>query len=326
MHSVGALSRGQFSKLAAFPISYFAMVMGLCGLTIATAKIEALSGIASHISSALFLVSLAAFSGISMTYLRKAWRHPASVRAEWNDPVRISFFPTASISLILLGSAGQSVSLGLSQFLWTLGTASHMLLTISVMTMWIDRGKFAIDHATPAWFMPLVGNILVPISGVHFAHIDLCWLYFSVGLFFWPILLNIILYRLIFHHPLPGQLIPTLFILLAPPSAAFIAWVSMTGTVDAFARILYYSAVFFSFLLIPQLPKFFRQKFSLSWWAYSFPLAAFTIATLLMAEHSSNAVYAWAGQGLFALLAIVVLSLVVRTVSGTVRHEFCLPW
>jgi tellurite resistance protein len=239
--------------------------------------------------------------------------------------VRISFFPSASIGLILLGTAALPVDATLARWLWTSGAVAHLGLTRAVMTSWLDHGHYEVPHSNPAWFIPVVGNILVPIAGMRFAPIDVSWFFFAIGLVFWLVLLTIIVNRLIFHAPLPGKLVPTLFILLAPPSAGFLSWVTMTGGIDAFAHILYGVAVFMALLLVVQIPRFSRQTFALSWWAYSFPLAAFTIATLVMAEKTGTPAYAWAGLGLAGLLTLLMTGLVGRTVVAIARGEICTP-
>lgn len=313
------------SRLREFPVSFFATVMGLAGLTIAAHRIETIYGVQPGVAMILFVATAALFVVLATVYLRKAVLHPDAVAAEWRHPVRISFFPTISIGLILLGIAAQMVDPRLSLGLWAIGAAMHLLLTVMVMTAWINHARYEVVHTSPAWFIPVVGNVLVPIAGIHHAPADLSWFFFAVGLLFWVVLLTIVLYRLIFHSPLPGRLVPTLFILLAPPSAGFIAYVALTGGIDVFAKLLYFWAVFFFLLLLPQLGAFARLSFTLSWWAYSFPLAAFTLATLLMGERSGSLLYRGFGTGLFVLLVVVVGGLTMRTLLGVRRSEFCRP-
>ena len=101
----------------------------------------------------------------------------------------------------------------------------------------------------PSWFIPIVGNILVPIAGVPLGYTDISWFFFSIGIVFWPVLLTIIFYRIIFHPALPGKLIPTFFILIAPPAVGFLSYMKLTGEMDNFARILYFSGLFFTLLV-----------------------------------------------------------------------------
>jgi tellurite resistance protein len=137
--------------------------------------------------------------------------------------------------------------------------------------------------------------------------------------------MTIIFYRVLFHHPIDQKLMPTLFILIAPPAVGFIAYIRLAGELDAFARILYYSGLFLTLLLLTQARRFLKLSFFLSWWAYSFPLAAISIASMLMYELTGAALYAWTGGGLLALLSAVVLLLTVRTAMAVSRHRICVP-
>jgi hypothetical protein len=161
-----------------------------------------------------------------------------------------------SIALILLSIAWLPVSAPYSKLLWLAGTGLHLLLTLYVITQWMHQGKFEIVHLNPAWFIPVVGNILVPIAGVSHAPVEVSWFFFSVGLLFWPVLLTIIIYRVIFHGSLPERLMPTLFILIAPPAVGFLSYLKLTGELDAFAHVLYHGALFFTLLLFTQLRWF----------------------------------------------------------------------
>ena len=313
------------SRLSEFPVSFFSTVMGLSGLTIVVHRVSIQLGGGEIIATGLFWLSLTVFLLLAGFYLTKIGRHFEAVAAEWHHPVRISFFPTITIGLILLGTAAQPIDPLLARLLWGLGAAGHLLLTLAVMASWLSRTHYEIAHFNPAWFIPVVGNILVPIAGIHFAPADLSWFFFAIGLLFWIVLMTIGFYRLIFHPPLPGKLVPTLFILLAPPSAGFLAWVAITGGLDSLARLLYFGAVFLFLLLLTQIRTFARQHFALSWWAYSFPLAAFAAATLTMGDLTGSVAYHLAGLVLAGALALLITALAVRTLLAVARGEICRP-
>lgn len=313
------------ARLRDFPVSFFSTVMGLSGLTLAAQRLEAMRTLPSGTSALLFAATIGVFAILATAYLAKAIRHPDAVLAEWRHPIRICFFPTITISAILLGTAALPVDAELSFLLWTAGAAGHLVLTVMVITAWIEHSRFEVVHMNPAWFIPVVGNILAPLAGLRHAPAELSWFYFSIGMVFWLPLLTIILYRLFFHSPLPGRLAPTLFILLAPPSVGFVSYVGLSGGIDTFARMLYFSAAFFFLLMLPQIRNFARLSFTLSWWAYSFPLAAFTVATLVMGERSGIRLYGWAGMLLFGLTALLVGGLALRTLQGVLRRELCRP-
>ncbi|CAA6826196.1 MAG: C4-dicarboxylate transporter/malic acid transport protein, partial [uncultured Thiotrichaceae bacterium] len=273
------------SRLAFFPISFFAMVMGLSGLTIAWEKAQHVFNIDLGIN--LFLAGLTAFifGAFSIAYAAKVLMYRESVTQEMGHPVKLSFFPAISISLLLLAVAFMELNTGLSRVLWTLGAGLHLLLTLFVINTWMHREHFQVQHINPAWFIPAVGNVLVPVAGMPLGFVDVSWFFFSVGILFWVVLLTIIFYRILFHTPIDARLLPTLFILIAPPAVGFLAYMKLTGgELDAFARFLYFSGLFLTILLFSQANRFARLQFALSWWAYSFPTAAITIASFVMYE------------------------------------------
>jgi tellurite resistance protein len=49
---------------------------------------------------------------------------------------------------------------------------------------------------------------------------------------------------------------------------------------DSFARILLYIAWFFVILLLSMARHFLKLDFAVTWWAYTFPLSAVTIASI----------------------------------------------
>lgn len=311
------------SRLRFFPISWFATVMGLAGFTIAWRRAEQFFTLPITISSTLQSMSLALLTVLGLLYLAKWKRFPEEVRSELQHPVKLAFAPTFSIALILLSIVFLHDAPTFSLWLWGIGAFLHFMATLYVMNSWLHHDKYQIVHLNPAWFIPVVGNILVPISGVPHGFSEISWFFFALGLFFWPILSAILFYRLIFQGSLPERLMPTLFIFIAPPAVGFISWTVLTGTLDAFARILYGVAFFFTLLLLSQIARYANLKFFLSWWAYSFPLAAITIASIIMAQKTGLVLYAGIAVALLALLSFVIVFLVVRTLLAVARREIC---
>lgn len=297
--------------------------MGLAGLTIAWSRAEEIFGLPFAASGALRTLTVAVFGLLAILYAAKLIRYRAEAAKELSHPVTLNFFPSISIGLILLSIAFLHTAPQASHLLWLIGTSAHLLFTLYVMGVWINHCHFQIQHINPAWFIPVVGNILVPIAGVQHANPEVSWFFFSVGLLFWLILVTIIFYRVIFHEPLPGRLAPTMFILIAPPAVGFLSYLAMTGNPDSFARMLYYSALFFTLLLLSQARRFFQLPFFLSWWAYSFPMAAITIATLSFYHHTRLTFFWWLAAGLLILLSLVVLGIVARTLVAVGRKEVC---
>jgi tellurite resistance protein len=316
-------SIGGTDRLQHFPVPFFAVVMGLAGLTLAWKRAEVVFHPPFAVSCYLEFVSAAAFAIIALTYALKLARYPVEVMREWRHPVRINFFPTISIGLILLSIVFVDRYFEAARVIWVFGSGLQIVFTIYVINAWIHRSNIEVGHVNPAWFIPVVGNVLVPIAGVRFFPPEISWFFFSVGIVFWIVLLTIVMNRLFLHAPLPERMLPSLFILVAPPAVATISWFALNGSIGPFGRILYYTALLFTLLLASNAARFLRARFFLSAWAYSFPLAAVTIASLLMAHSVGGWVFEWISMGLIAVLTLIVVALVVRTLIGISRHELC---
>jgi tellurite resistance protein len=311
------------SRLKHFPVSWFSVIMGMAGFTIAWRRAEHFYGFDFGLSAVLLGLTTLAFLVLTLLYTAKIIKYPAEVLAEISHPVKLAFVPTFSIGLLLVSIAYLPFLPGVSFWLWVVGSTLHILLTLYVLSSWIHHTKYEITHLNPAWFIPVVGNILVPIAGMQHASPEISWFFFSLGLFFWPILTAIIFNRLIFNVSLPDRFMPTLFIFIAPPAVGFISWFTLTGGVDAFGRILYFIGLFFTLLLLSQFAYFRSLKFFLSWWAYSFPIAAMTIATFIMASATGLAFYSSLATGLLVLLSMLIVMLLIRTALTVVRREIC---
>ncbi|MCP5420121.1 MAG: SLAC1 anion channel family protein [Gammaproteobacteria bacterium] len=312
------------SRLALFPVSFFAMVMGLTGWTIAWSKTETHLALPFHVSPYLLGFSATVFVVLILLYTAKILVCRPAVIQELRHPVKLNFFSTISIGLILLAIGTLHVAPDLSRWLWHVGAIVHLGFTFYIMGIWVNQTTYEITHLNPAWFIPVVGNILVPIAGVEHTSNEIAWFFFSIGLVFWIVLFTVIFYRVIFHHPLPERLVPTFFILIAPPAVGFISYIKLNDGLDHFARILYYCALFLTLLLATQFGKFARLRFFISWWAYSFPLAAMTIATWLMFEHTGMMEFKYLAVFLIAVLSLIVVGLTIRTLLAIVRREICI--
>ena len=139
--------------------------MGLMGLSLATRAAERAFDMPIVASPWVLYASCAVLAGIFLGYAAKALTHPAEVRAEWNHPVRIAFFPVMSISLLLLAAALLEPFPKLAHAIWLVGTVAQGALALSVISAWIGRRPFQTGQLTPAWFIPAVGNVIVPMAG-----------------------------------------------------------------------------------------------------------------------------------------------------------------
>lgn len=314
------------SRLAYFPINLFGAIMGFSGLTLGALKLVQLNYLPPVFFSALAGFTFLLFTVITATYLLKTIKHPHEVKHDFDHPIAINFFPAFSISLILISLFIKEFHWEVASLLWHLGMMLHFILTIVILNSWLHHEKWQITHMNPAWFIPVVGNIIVPLGAVHFSHPEIGWFFFSIGLVFWILLFSLVVYRLFFHPPLMKILEPTLFILIAPPAVGFTSYLALNGhNVDNFAKILFYIALFLTILLLSRVAQFIRVPFALSWWAYTFPIAAMILAGLEMYQQMPFSAYLWISIGLYIGLAILILHLLVKTLIAIKNKQLCKP-
>ncbi len=193
-----------------------------------------------------------------------------------------------------------------------------------IVTRWLsDRQQAA--HATPAWIVPVVGLLDVPLAlpGLDLPPMQGVMIFgLAVGLFFAMPLFTLILSRLLFEAPLPAALQPSLLILVAPFAVGFSAYVATTGAIDLFAESLFAVALFLLAVLLPKLARFGHAcPFRVSWWGVSFPLAAAAVAALRVAAAEPAPATDGLALVLLGLATLVIGWLLVRTLIGLARGE-----
>ena len=165
----------------------------------------------------------------------------------------------------------------------------------------------------------------MPVVGVDICNEVINHFYFSIGIFFWIILFSIVMYRMIFHMPLGKRLIPTFFILIAPPAVGFISYFRISfGVIDFFSLFLYLIALFIFILLISMFKSFVRLQFFISWWAYTFPLAALSIATILVESVYHNIFTKLLSYTLITITTIVVAYVSYKTYIAIKNQQICI--
>jgi tellurite resistance protein len=311
------------NRLQFFPVMMFAIVMGLSGLSLVLKKLSEVLYFPALIADILGLVSSIVFILILGNYLLKLFRYKEEVKGEITHPIRINFFAAISISTLILSIFYRHSFDQISQILFIVGAILHIIFTFYTMKFWINN-NLELQHSNPAWFIPIVGNLIVPIAGKGFIDDSVLYFYFSIGIFFWIILFSIILNRIIFHKQFAPKFMPTLFILIAPPAIGFLSYIKLTGELDFFAHILYSLGLFFTILVFTMYKNYINIKFFISWWAFTFPMAAISLSTILMYELTHQKFYAVLSY-VFAVITIIVVSLVAKeTISHMRKKEICI--
>lgn len=292
------------------PASLFAAVMGLAGLALAWRIAAEMFPVSPWIGELLGALSVVVFLILAAGYATKLIHAPEAIRAEFDNPAQGSFLSTITISLLLLGGVLRPWAFVLADLVWLAGATFHLLLAIALLSRWMGQ-PVDIRQVNPGWFIPTVGHIIAPITGAAFGHVELGWFFFAVGAFCTVVFYPIVVYRLLFHDKLLPALQPSLCILIVPPAVAFLAYLALGGAFDGFARSLFLAALFVALLVAARLRQLAAAPFGPSWWAYTFPLDALTVAALRYHEGLDAGF-----SGALAAILLTLTSLVVAAVFG----------
>jgi tellurite resistance protein len=77
-------------------------------------------------------------------------------------------------------------------------------------------------------------------------------------------------------------------------------------------------------LIFSQIKIFLKIKYYLSWWAYSFPISAITIASILMFHETNFYILKYISFFLFFLLNGVIILLLIKTNRAIYKKEICI--
>jgi tellurite resistance protein len=317
-------AHSQFDYL---PVGLFGSVMGLTGLSVAWRL--ALVGHASpawaaEIAPAIGTIAIAAFVALVAGYAFKMLTAFESVRAEFRHPIAGNLFGTVLISLLLLPIILAPLSITLARGIWAVGAVGMILFAWLIVSRWMsDRQQVA--HATPAWIVPVVGLLDVPLALPALDLPDfhgLVMFSLAAGLFFAVPLFTLIFSRILFEPPMPNALKPTLLILIAPFSVGYSTYAIAAGPSDLFAQALFMLTLFILAVLLGQLRNLpLCCPFRVSWWAVSFPLASSAVAALRFAATQQSPIMNLIAWLLLVLATLVIIGLLVRTLVGIARGE-----
>ncbi len=311
-------------QLDYLPVGLFGAVMGLTGLSVAWRLAHERYGAPAWIGDTIAVIAIIAFVMIGLGYAVKLATAPAAVRAEFRHPIAGNLFGTIFISLLLLPIVIAPIALRLAQAMWIIGAIGMVVFAWLIVSRWMsDRQQVA--HATPAWIIPVVGLLDVPLAlpslGLPPMH-GVMVLGLAVGLFFAVPLFTLIVSRLVFEPPMPDALLPSLLILVAPFAVGFSTYQATTGQVDVFAESLYMLTLFMLAVLLGRLRNLLACcPFRVSWWAVSFPLAASAIATLKFAIAQPGWITDAIAVAVLAFATVTIAGLLGRTVFGLIQGE-----
>jgi tellurite resistance protein len=254
-------------------IRFAPAVMSLFGLALAWRALSDLggweSGFGRSISIGALLLGLVTFGSIVLHQFQKG----ALKETVENPQLRV--LPAClTVGLMLLSALLAPHMPRLANAMIWIAALGHFLLLAWLINGWF-RGGLALEIISPVWFIPVVGNIVVPVGAIASGEVMLAWFGFSVGIVLWLMLLPIVFFRLIHGKPMPDELESTQMVLVAPPAIGSVSWSLLAGDQAVVPGVVLLSVAFFLMLtMVPMVLRVISRPFVPANWAFGFPLAA----------------------------------------------------
>lgn len=254
------------------------------------------------------LWSLALFTllTLSFLYLLKCLLHFDKVKEEFFNQIGVNYMFAPWISWLLLLQSSPIVPPAALHYkiLWLLFVVPVVILDVKIYGQWFTKGKMFLSMvANPTSQMSVIGNLVAALAAAQMGWKESAICFFSLGIAHYLVLFVTLYQRLPGNNKIPAMLRPVFFLFFAAPSMASLAWQSVCGYFDTASKMLFFLSLFLFLSLVsrPLLFKKSMKKFSVAWWAYSFPLTALAIA---------SAQYAHEVKGIMAHVIMLFLSLI----------------
>ncbi|KAD5961219.1 hypothetical protein E3N88_12692 [Mikania micrantha] len=312
--------------LLRYPISSFGICLGVSSQAIlwkhaSTAWTQFLH-ISLRVNYVLWSISILLFAVVATTYILKLIFYFEAVRREYYHPIRVNFFFAPWIALLFLAiGVPKDVTTNLPHLLWYVLMTPIFCLELKIYGQWMSGGQRRLSKvANPSNHLAVVGNFVGALLGASMGLKEGPIFFFAVGLAHYTVLFVTLYQRLPTNETLPKELHPVFFLFVAAPSVASMAWAKINGSFDYGSRIAYFIALFLYFSLAVRVNFFRGFKFSLAWWAYTFPMTGAAIATIRYSNEVPNIVTKVLSVALATVATVTVTGLLITTIV----HAFVL--
>lgn len=313
--------------LLRYPISSFGICLGVSSQailwkTLASSPSTSFLHVSPTVNMVLWYISIVLVVIVAFIYALKLIFYFEAVRREYYHPIRVNFFFAPFIALLFLAlGVPPSFSEHLHHAFWYVLMTPFLFLELKIYGQWMSGGQRRLSKvANPSNHLAIVGNFVGALLGASMGLKEGPIFFFAVGLAHYTVLFVTLYQRLPTNETLPKELHPVFFLFVAAPSVASMAWAKIQGSFDNGARLAYFIALFLYFSLVVRINFFRGFRFSLAWWAYTFPMTGAAIATIKYSNEVTN----WVTRSLAITLSAVATLVVTGLLVTTLLHAFVL--
>jgi tellurite resistance protein len=286
--------------------SAFGMVLGIFGLGRGWTAAASVWHVSPGIGAALLLGADLLWLLLLMLYIAKWLRSRGCALEELHHPIRSCYVDLVFSSSLLVSISILDYSRPIALTLAVVGWVGHALFTIwRVGVLW--QGTRGQQENTAVLFLPqITGNFISALTAGTFGFTDLAVLFFGAGALSWVPVESAVVGRLL-TQTLPSSLRPTLGIRLSPPATACVAYLTINdGTPDFLVLCLLGYGLLQAGILL-RLARWIRtEHFMLSYWGFSFGVAALGWSALSVARLGLHGVIEILALPLFVLENLII--------------------
>jgi len=349
------MKKQEFHFIKDFNPVWFATVLGFGGIAISSVLVARLFNALWLNPLAVFLIyfNLALFVFLFATWSLKAVIYSGLLIGELKHPVMAGFhslMPAATIMIsINFSNAGQIFTLwqyqNMSIFFWIIGAIfEFVLLTLTIYFLIVNE-EMDLNHINGGWLVPPVAALLTPVAGLRLVEFisrtslaeSVLWInyfFFGAGVFVFFLISIALFSKIFFFKKLDPKVFPSLWIILVPFSLMALSlslFAKETGNYlpefkNIFMGIIFLvnpmligTGVWLLILLIVLTFHYLKKielPYGLGWWAFVFPTASVSIASLNHAVLVGQSFFAYCGLGVYLLLIAITLTVLSKTIKS----------
>lgn len=352
----------EHSLVRHFSPAWYAAVMGTGGLANVFYLFGSALAFLRPVAIGLWILNTLMFLVLIGPWTARWILHFDRLAEDLRHPMMSNFFVTMPVGALVLGTnfflmgkgilALQLIA-GLALVLWIFGILTILFFGVLVVYNMIVRESMVPEMVNFSWFITPVASIVVPLLGnplvAYYAArnaggaslinlVDIS--FYGIGLLLFLIIGSILFNRLI-HHEMPHPMVaPTFWIILGPIGVGTLSLMgigdasTLLGLIGSAQGIYFAALVMWGFglwalaLTLAISVRYLRESgipFSLSWWAFIFPLAAYAMSAYSVSAYLHLKAIFWYAGLLAVLLTLLWLVVFARSAVALAKGELLRP-
>uniref|UniRef100_A0A7N0TBK1 Uncharacterized protein n=1 Tax=Kalanchoe fedtschenkoi TaxID=63787 RepID=A0A7N0TBK1_KALFE len=284
--------------LSNFHASYFRISLSLCGQALLWKSMGGQQENAAILrrlvpsTASVFIWSFALLSLVSLSflYMLRCVFHFDKVKAEFSHSVGVNYMFVPWISCLFLIQSCPFMEPAASvaySVLWWIFVIPVVILDVKIYGQWFTKGKrYLSGVANPTCLLSVIANFAGAWAAADMENMESGLFMFALGAAHYVVLF-VTLYQGGYEGWIGASLKPVFFLSFAAPSMASLTWHSLGhySSFDCLSKLLFFLSVFLCISLVCRGSMFKKsmRRYSIAWWAYSFPL---TVLAMDSAEYA----------------------------------------